>query len=554
MVIAGPNGAGKSTLLNGLRAVTGQHNVIYAGPHRASRRHQVLSRSLIGQRIWLEELMSTIGGGLPGLEGLNIGNTARDAWDYDPASSYVKFAICQVAMERQAALTERYDQDGSLSREAIPDVWAPLRDLTGNLLPHLRFERVDSTNPNGVNCLFRTHDDAVIDFDELSSGEKAVVQLFYPLIEHRVRQILGDIRRSAPASDRGDLAVLIDEPELHLHPNLQVKALDYMRALSVAEPIQFILATQSPVISDYASADELFVLKPKEVVAPGDNQLQRVADSEEHLGYIRSIFRATSNLTALQPLIVVEGTEIDKRGGVPDQKLYRALYPTFDRVTLVSGGGKGEVLRLRKKLEDVLGSFGHSIPVLALVDADLAASAPEHSIALPVSMIENLLLDPETIHSAIESVQERTGLSTIADTTSAIDGILNSLQPDEIQRRCVNILGVSYFRPASPADSIPDQARFHAEEILRQYSVTTVSEALANATSDVAALEASHRRREHFHGKRVLDEFYRRYLTQSGMSKQVFLFECARHARRRASVQDFFTSVFQRVTAMQQRT
>jgi len=501
------------------------------------------------QRISVEELMSAIGS-LPGIEGLNFGGRARDAWDHDAAGSYVKFAISQVAMDRRAALISRFDAAGELKKGEIPDVWSPLEELTNSLLPHLHFAKVDDSNLNNVQVLWRTHEDGIlVDLDDLSSGEKAVIQMLYPLIEYRIASILEEIRGVLPATSRPEIAVLIDEPELHLHPNLQVKLIDYFRERTASEPIQFILVTQSPIIVEYASADELYVLRPKELVKSGENQLRRVADDDELLGYIRAVFGTTSNLTALQPVIVVEGgNDEDARRAVPDRKLYRALSEKFDRVTLIAGGGRSEVLKLRENIESVLKTFGRDIPVMALVDRDqgVATSTPP-VFTLKVAMIENLLIDPETLFEAMASIVHKTAFRTAGDVAAAIDDVLKGLTSEEIERRAIRALGLFYYRPQRPLVDVPATASRAAEEFKARYSAEAVNAASAAAEAVVAQIISDQRRREEFHGKRTLDELFKTKLHASGMSKEIFLYEAARYARRRQSVSAFFDMLFAQV-------
>lgn len=57
-------------------------------------------------------------------------------------------------------------------------------------------------------------------------------------------------------------------------------------------------------------------------------------------------------------------------------------------------------------------------------------------------------------------------------------------------------------------------------------------------------LREQRRRREEFHGKTVLTEFYKEHLHSAGLSKVVFTFETARHARRRAAATAFFDTLF----------
>jgi len=56
----------------------------------------------------------------------------------------------------------------------------------------------------------------------------------------------------------------------------------------------------------------------------------------------------------------------------------------------------------------------------------------------------------------------------------------------------------------------------------------------------VARLKEDRKRRELFHGKDLINDLFKLYLHKTGMPKGVFLFETARHARRRKSVTQFF--------------
>jgi len=397
MVVAGPNGSGKSTLLNAIRANAGYSNVIYVGPHRAMRKQTVQQRYLLQQTLSFETILT--GQNVPGMEGMRIVEGNRDPWGYDETSNYLKFALCQIEVDRSRAITSRVDRDGGIPQGAIPDAWKPLKELASNLLPHLAFERIDATNREQVRVLFRVHGlNALVDIDELSSGEKSILQMFYPLIERNIKALVTEIEVvGSHEQQRPEICVLIDEPELHLHPNLQLKVLDYMRVLTTSASAQVIVATHSPTIVESATFDELFLLRPVELMQPGENQLIRVAHDEDRLAALRALFGSTNNLTALQPVIVVEGTGENDGHVVADRRLYRALHPGFDRVTLVSGGGKNECIALVRALAPALAEFTQSLKVVALLDKDVEELADGALATFPVSMIENFLVDPEVI-------------------------------------------------------------------------------------------------------------------------------------------------------------
>ncbi len=113
MIITGPNGCGKSTLLNALRNVgTNEGRTLYVSPHRNSRRQQVQMRYLGQARIEMSSLLSTAT--LPGFEGLNLPSRERDAWNFDEAQSFLKYSLCQIEIDRQTAIANRFDSTGAV--------------------------------------------------------------------------------------------------------------------------------------------------------------------------------------------------------------------------------------------------------------------------------------------------------------------------------------------------------------------------------------------------------------------------------------------------------
>ncbi len=117
--------------------------------------------------------------------------------------------------------------------------------------------------------------------------------------------------------------MLMDEPELHLHPNLQAKVLDYIRSLAMSEKMQFILATHSPSMVELTTPEELYLLRPAELVGTDDNQLVQIATDDQRLKLIRQVFGSTSNITAMRKVLVVEGRAADRNSRRPaDARIY----------------------------------------------------------------------------------------------------------------------------------------------------------------------------------------------------------------------------------------
>lgn len=117
-----------------------------------------------------------------------------------------------------------------------------------NFFDKLKFEGIDEDDANGKIVLFKKNSD-IIPVDSLSTGEKQII--------FRGSQLLKNINSVK------DGIVLIDEPELSMHPKWQEKILKYYRGLFTnkhGQFVQMILATHSQFIVKSAIKNENNVL------------------------------------------------------------------------------------------------------------------------------------------------------------------------------------------------------------------------------------------------------------------------------------------------------
>lgn len=213
----------------------------------------------------------------------------------------------------------------------------------------------------------------------------------------------------------------------------------------------------------------------------------------------------------MQSILIVEGTDASKT--VSDRKLYRALHPGFDRVSIVPGGGRGECIKLLEVLGSALQAFSPAIKAVALLDRDLSSdTAPAGVTYIPVSMIENFLLDPDAIWESMQSVIEKTAFNAVEDISAALDVLLDGMTDDEVAWRTLRALGVMVFRPHKPLDGIPGEAEAFGAELRERYSSEAVRTAKEHSAGHVAKVKEVNQRREHFDGKAVLSEFLKRHL------------------------------------------
>lgn len=112
----------------------------------------------------------------------------------------------------------------------------------------IKYNGIDNSDPNEIQILFEKHG-RTIKVDDLSTGEKQIV--------YRGAQLLRNVN-----SIKGGI-VLIDEPELSMHPLWQSKILNYYRGLFTSagkQTVQMIIATHSDYVIRTAFKDPQNVL------------------------------------------------------------------------------------------------------------------------------------------------------------------------------------------------------------------------------------------------------------------------------------------------------
>lgn len=104
---------------------------------------------------------------------------------------------------------------------------------------------------------------SILKYTQLSSGEKMVILLVVDI----ARRLTIANENSEIALD-GEGIVLIDELELHLHPNWQLKI---VKALKATFPnVQFIATTHSPLVLSGMRREDILVLDQGEIIPSGE--------------------------------------------------------------------------------------------------------------------------------------------------------------------------------------------------------------------------------------------------------------------------------------------
>jgi len=155
---------------------------------------------------------------------------------------------------------------GALSEEQINN-FELAKKCFSILDPAFTFSKVDaSTNEIMVNT-----PNGEIYYEYLSAGFKSIISILFGIIKEI------EYRFIDPKINAQDFKgiVLIDEIELHLHPEWQSKIVNVL--IQVFPTVQFIASTHSPHVIQAASPNQIIAL-----VKEGDNVIQRELSSSQY--------------------------------------------------------------------------------------------------------------------------------------------------------------------------------------------------------------------------------------------------------------------------------
>jgi len=303
------------------------------------------------------------------------------------------------------------DSEAGRTSEPRPaDPLGPYDELFQQLFPQYRLAR-----PHGELPPDQLHitlpDGKDLPFTDLSSGEQEVFFLLSFFLRH-------DIRSSM---------VFIDEPELHLHPELVRRMVRIM--LRIKPGNQLWLGTHTAELIEEAGRDRTYFVSRAGPAEPGS--VTRCSDEERFVEQLRTIFGFAGYVGLARRLVFLEGN-----ASSPDRRVLINLFPEYaDQVRFVPLNSSENALRIHRAVLAILGEGLAHCDFFLIRDRDYL---PEEVISkyrqdtsgklfvLGRHEIENYLLDTATISEVVselhspmtpEQVQE-----TLRDVSRSLAG------------------------------------------------------------------------------------------------------------------------------------
>lgn len=283
-------------------------------------------------------------------------------------------------MVKAAEPQERADK----IREQHPDPLEKYQRLFKKILPDKELLPINPASPSEFR--YRTTSGQELPFNTLSSGEQEVIKILFDVARK-------DIRHSV---------IVVDEPELHLHPTLAFQLIEALKDIGDNSNQYLFLTHSSDLISTYYATGDVYFIDSQ---SSEGNQACRLRDlSAEHPDLARVIGNNLGLFAVGKKLVFVEGDEssIDR---LSYQKIAQAVDPDAKVMPI---GSVTNIMALTKIEEEMRKSvFG--IDLFMIRDRD--GLSQEQIERLEVSgrlrvlrrrHIENYFLDADTLAAVAE--------------------------------------------------------------------------------------------------------------------------------------------------------
>ncbi len=313
-------------------------------------------------------------------------------WGYNPfANRWQEFMnyIHQKYAVRDKQLAEELKKDPTKGVEIINNNPNPLekyKKLFAQLLPGKELQDILPESPR--EFYYKETTGEILPFSSLSSGEQEVVKVIFDVARK-------DIKHSI---------IIVDEPELHLHPTLAFKLIENLK--SVGEHTnQFIFLTHSAdLISTYYSTGNVYFV---DSVQTGSNQAHKLSDlNHSHKELVQLIGENLGLFAVGKKLVFVEGEDASI-----DRLTFHAIAQKYlPEAKIVPLGSVKNLLALNAFEEQIRNSiFGIDLYMIrdrdGLSDNQIAEIEQHGRIkCLKKRHLENYFLDSEVLFKVAEKL------------------------------------------------------------------------------------------------------------------------------------------------------
>lgn len=298
-------------------------------------------------------------------------------------------------------------------KEKLPHPLQKYKEIFSTLLPGKELLDINPASPREFQYKDKTG--TILSFNSLSSGEQEVVKVLF------------DVARK----DIKDSVIIVDEPELHLHPTLTFKLIEALKSIG-DHSNQFIFLTHSAdLISTYYSTGNVYFIDSEQ---GGANQAHRLSDlNHSHKELVDLIGENLGLFAVGKKLVFVEGEDSSI-----DRLVYHALAQKYlPEAKVIPVGSVENIITLNAFEEQIRNSiFGIDLYMVrdkdGLSTTQITALEQGGKIkCLNKRHIENYFLDAEILFKVAQKLYLTTSKPEI--TQQYIEEQLKNIASEQIK-------------------------------------------------------------------------------------------------------------------------
>jgi len=268
--------------------------------------------------------------------------------------------------------------------DIYPDPLEKYKKIFQEALPGKKLLDINPGSPSEFR--YRDQSGQELGFQTLSSGEKEIIKVLFDVARK-------DIRHSI---------VIIDEPELHLHPTLTFQLIESLKSLGDHTNQYIFLTHSSDLITTYFSSGDVYFIDP---VNDGRNQAHRLLDlATEHHELVPLIGQNIGLFAVGKKIVFVEGED----SSIDRLAYQRIAQKVNGDIRVIPTGSVLNVMALSSIEEQIRNSiFGIDLFMIrdrdGLTDEQVASLEENSRIrCLKRRHIENYFLDPDILMAVAE--------------------------------------------------------------------------------------------------------------------------------------------------------
>jgi predicted ATPase len=235
--------------------------------------------------------------------------------------------------------------DGEKIIDKNPDPFKKYQRIFANLLPGKKLLDINPAQPQEFQ--YQDESGQNLNFQSLSSGEQEVIKVLFDVARKEIKHSV----------------IIVDEPELHLHPTLTFKLIESLKAIG-EHTNQFIFLTHSAdLISTYYSTGNVYFIDSSQT---GSNQAHRLSDlNHSHNDLVQLIGENLGLFAVGKKIVFVEG-----KSSSIDRLTYHKIAQSVNSDLKISPVGSVVNIGALKAVESQLRNSVFGVSMYMLRDRD----------------------------------------------------------------------------------------------------------------------------------------------------------------------------------------